>query len=292
MEGKSWFKSVRRAIWLLPLPGLLGLFACQDVGKLVNPLSPEEEAYVSDVIYNSVVEAYGDVLEDPDLSAYIDRVAARVLRAMPEVETKANVQYRYLVLNSGAALHFSVPDGRILLCRGLLQNVVTNEEQLAAVLAHEIAHVEAEDVLAPMRKKIREQATLGLVARSLTPENKEDIQAAIEQVLGLNAQGEGTLTLHFDEQQELAACLASVAALARAHLYAAEAYEVAENLRRQQAGSSTIAVHRITLRILENMKKEVSRAPVVPQDANSVSRYRQNVLDRLQAHQRDESRRG
>ena len=62
------------------------------------------------------------------------RLAAQSQR--PEVE------YTLTVLNSREANAFSLPGGFVFITRGLLNLIGSDEAQLAAVLAHEIAHVE------------------------------------------------------------------------------------------------------------------------------------------------------
>ncbi len=49
--------------------------------------------------------------------------------------------YHFLLLDSNEINAFAAPGGLILVTRGMLQ-CCANEDELAAVLAHEIAHVE------------------------------------------------------------------------------------------------------------------------------------------------------
>ena len=55
---------------------------------------------------------------------------------------RQDVQYTLTVLNSREANAFSLPGGFIFITRGLLNLIGSDEAQLAAVLGHEIAHVE------------------------------------------------------------------------------------------------------------------------------------------------------
>jgi Zn-dependent protease with chaperone function len=68
----------------------------------------------------------------------VEEVFAR-LAAQSE---RQDVQYTLTVLNSREANAFSLPGGFIFITRGLLNLIGSDEAQLAAVLGHEIAHVE------------------------------------------------------------------------------------------------------------------------------------------------------
>ena len=74
--------------------------------------------------------------KDEDLEAYIDEIGQRLAANgdWPEIE------YHFSVVDSGDINAFALPGGYIYVNRGLL-NYLTSEAQLAAVLAHEIAHV-------------------------------------------------------------------------------------------------------------------------------------------------------
>ncbi len=78
------------------------------------------------------------LVEDPKLNAYVtslgDRLALNARRA--------EIQYRFFVVEMTEPNAFAIPGGYIYVSRGLL-NLVNSEEELANVIAHEIAHVDA-----------------------------------------------------------------------------------------------------------------------------------------------------
>ncbi len=82
-------------------------------------------------------EQRGLVLHDPDLQAYIDSVANRVLGGRPAPE---KVTYRFLVLRDPMVNAFALPNGSVYITTGLLA-LLENEAQLAGVLGHETAHI-------------------------------------------------------------------------------------------------------------------------------------------------------
>lgn len=76
-------------------------------------------------------------VNDPDLLAYIDRVGRRVV-AKGE---RDDIDYLFQILDLQIPNALALPDGQIFVSRGLLV-LVNTEDELAGVLAHEIAHVE------------------------------------------------------------------------------------------------------------------------------------------------------
>ena len=85
------------------------------------------------------IEQPGTLLQDPAVLAYVNRVAERIL-----AKSNSNEQVMVKVLAYPAFNAFSLPGGRIYLTVGLLKRLA-NEDELAAVLSHEIAHVTNHD---------------------------------------------------------------------------------------------------------------------------------------------------
>ena len=70
------------------------------------------------------------------LEAYVDEIGQRLAANSDWTD----IDYHFFVVDSGDINAFALPGGYIYVNRGLL-NYLTSEAQLAAVLAHEIAHV-------------------------------------------------------------------------------------------------------------------------------------------------------
>lgn len=75
-----------------------------------------------------------------DLQADVERIGAAVLARWP-VPLKG-YRYRFQVVDSDDVNAFAVPTGYVFVTRGLLQ-ALESDDELAAILAHEIAHVES-----------------------------------------------------------------------------------------------------------------------------------------------------
>ena len=99
-------------------------------------------------------------LVDSELQEYIERVGERVLSEWP-VPLKG-YRYRFQVVDSEDINAFAVPTGYIFMTRGLLESLETDNE-VAAILAHEIAHVESRHSYRIWRNAQRVSTIAGIV---------------------------------------------------------------------------------------------------------------------------------
>ena len=93
-----------------------------------------------------VVEEQIGLVDDPELRNYLDQLGQSLAAHSP----RSQIAYRFEVADMPEANAFALPGGHIYVSRGLL-TLVNSEDQLAAVLGHEIAHVAA-------RHSVRKQA--------------------------------------------------------------------------------------------------------------------------------------
>lgn len=100
-------------------------------------LSPEEEYYVGRAVAANILSSYRPY-DRSDLNAYLNKLGQglALYSSRPEIYTG----YRFISLDNLEVNAFASPGGHILVTRGLLRKV-QSEDELAAVLAHEIAHV-------------------------------------------------------------------------------------------------------------------------------------------------------
>lgn len=82
------------------------------------------------------------LVQDPQLQLYVNEVGQTVARKSSRPRTFRG--YHFAVLESTEPNAFAAPGGTIFLTRGLLK-LCANEDELAAALAHEVAHVAHRD---------------------------------------------------------------------------------------------------------------------------------------------------
>ncbi|HEY9055444.1 MAG TPA: M48 family metalloprotease, partial [Rectinemataceae bacterium] len=100
-------------------------------------LDPDEEYLVGRAVAATVFSSYPPY-DSPRLNEYINFLGQGL--ALYSAKPEIYAGYRFFVLDSFEVNAFATPGGHILITRGALA-LVGSEDELAALLAHEIAHV-------------------------------------------------------------------------------------------------------------------------------------------------------
>ncbi len=119
----------------------------------------DERAYGRELMRQ--LRNYQVVIEDPQLVEYLDTLAYRLV----EAANRPNYSFQFVMLDSPIVNAFAAPGGVIALHSGLLLEA-ERESEVAAVLAHEIAHVTQHHLARALESSIKDQipillATLG-----------------------------------------------------------------------------------------------------------------------------------
>ena len=138
-----WFGSILTSCVI----ALAGCATNPVTGKSDFVLMSEEQEIALGRQYSPQVLKETPAYEDVELAAYVQRVGEQVAAQ----SHRANLIYRFTVLDSADVNAFALPGGYIYITRGLLA-YLNSESQLAAVLGHEIGHVTA-------RHSVRQQST-------------------------------------------------------------------------------------------------------------------------------------
>lgn len=109
--------------------------------KASRPINDSEEYYVGRAVGARILAKY-PLYQDPEATRYVNEVGQAVARKSSRPQTFRG--YHFAVLDSMEPNAFACPGGTILITRGLLKNCA-NEDELAAILAHEVAHVAHKD---------------------------------------------------------------------------------------------------------------------------------------------------
>jgi len=105
------------------------------------PISDSEEYYIGRAVAARVLGT-NRLVQDPQLILYVNEVGEAVARKSPRPNTFKG--YHFAVLDTSEPNAFACPGGIIFVTRGLVQTC-GSEDELAAVLAHEVAHVANKD---------------------------------------------------------------------------------------------------------------------------------------------------
>jgi predicted Zn-dependent protease len=108
--------------------------------KSFQDLDPSEEHYIGRSVAAQILTMPEyRVVDDEQLTAYVNRIGHAIVGTNDKVR-RPFLDYRFAVLATDETNAFACPGGLILVSRGLIAKT-RSEDELAAVLAHEIAHV-------------------------------------------------------------------------------------------------------------------------------------------------------
>jgi beta-barrel assembly-enhancing protease len=131
------------------------------VGAAAMPMSTEMEVDIGRSVAGTVV-AREPILDDEPLQRYVELVGHAVAQQSPR---RGELRFHFAVLDEDEVNAYAAPGGYIFITRGSLE-VMESEAELAAVLAHEIAHVDGRHVVEEIRRAdvyrtVQEEADLG-----------------------------------------------------------------------------------------------------------------------------------
>ena len=101
-----------------------------------------------------VVSRYYKFIKDPVIINYLNKIGHRIVAVLPDQP----FAYRFYVIKEDTYNAFASPAGNIFINSGLFE-AMENEEELAGILAHEIAHVKCRHI----SQKIERASKIGLL---------------------------------------------------------------------------------------------------------------------------------
>ena len=122
--------------------------AASGMVKAFTDITPEQEYYIGRAVAANVVSRYRPY-EVQRANRYLNVVGQTLALASDRPETFAG--YHFLILDSDEINAFAAPGGLIFVSRGLLR-CCRSEDAVAAVLAHEVSHVQLKHGLQAIKK--------------------------------------------------------------------------------------------------------------------------------------------
>ena len=205
-----------RGLGALSLAMMVALSGCQVLNSAADSdaFKPSENPVTVDTVTRNdrmvalareqhprILATYGGEYSDPKL----ERMVARVVGTLTLDPENPNQTYQITILNSPNINAFALPGGYLYVTRGLLA-LANDSAELAAVLAHEMAHVTANHGIQRQQKEAEEV----LASRVVSDVLGSDPKARVALV-------RGKLRLaQFSRNQELEADAIGIKAIARA----------------------------------------------------------------------------
>jgi predicted Zn-dependent protease len=178
------------------------LDTAKDAGKMlkgVTGVGPAEEALIGDSVALEIIGQYGGLVRDPDVMRRVNLVG----RSLARYSDRPLLDWRFGVLDSATVNAFSAPDGYVFITRGLYEQA-GNDDLLAAILGHEIAHITNRHAL-----KIVARGDFLSGATSFAAKRSGDLRTVNAQLsqfdLGIGQITKALFEKGFDPQTEFAA---------------------------------------------------------------------------------------
>jgi predicted Zn-dependent protease len=209
--------------WLSTFIFLGTLLSC---GCAINPVTGEnqlmlvseaQELQIGRQYAPEVEKQLGGRIENWQLQNYVNNVGQKISRVshMPELE------FHYVGLNDDSINAMALPGGYVFITRGMLEQL-TSEAQLAAVLAHETAHVAARHSAQAMSTQIGIDLLLSVAGRS-----------ASQGTMGIARMGSQLIGLKYSREHEIQADTFGLDYMIRAGYTPQGMIETIEMLERQ-----------------------------------------------------------
>ena len=178
----------------------------QVVTKSFEDITPEQEYYIGRTVGATILQTYPPY-NNPAADRYVNVMGQMLAQASDCPETYGG--YHFLIQDSDEINAFAAPGGFIFLTRGMLR-CCPQEDAVAAVLAHEIGHVQYKHGLRAIKQSRVTSALTSLAIRGTKKYGDEDLAKLTETFEGSISDITKTLIVNgysrsFENQADLAA---------------------------------------------------------------------------------------
>ncbi len=146
------------------------------VSKTFQDITPEQEYYIGRTVGAMILQKY-EPYDNPKADRYINVMGQMLAQASDWPETFGG--YHFLILDSDEINAFAAPGGLIFMTRGILR-CCPHEDAVAAVLAHEIGHVQYKHGLRAIKQSRITSAVTSLAILGTKTLGDEDLAALTE----------------------------------------------------------------------------------------------------------------
>ena len=128
-------------------------------------MTPEDEYYLGRAVAAEILRTYRPYTADPALTAYLNKICLAITINSPKPSLYNG--YRVEILDTNEICAFATPGGHIFISRGLIA-IAPSEDALAAVIAHEVAHIQQRHVAAILANERTVQDLSAVAERAAT----------------------------------------------------------------------------------------------------------------------------
>src|SRR5438132_13664300 len=184
---------------------LLGALLLLTNGGSVNFFSLKQDVALGYAAAKEAVQSLA-LVRDLTIDGYFRGIGQR----LSQNRTLPALKYRFQIVNSKEVNSLGFPGGAVYVYRGLLQ-AASNDDELAAIVAHEIGHIASRHGTAQLSRQLIVQAPIAIAAGLTATEAWKEQLVKLGISLGIDAP-----LLRYSRDQELEASLMAVHLMADA----------------------------------------------------------------------------
>lgn len=143
----------------------------QATEKAARPISDEEEYFIGRAVAARLLQSYS-LYDNPKLINYLNLIGRTISLHSEKPFTYGG--YHFAVLNTNEINAFACPGGIVLITKGMLQ-LADNEDEVAAILAHEIAHINHRDGINSIKQSRWTEALTIIGTKAVQQYGSEDL---------------------------------------------------------------------------------------------------------------------
>lgn len=247
------------------------------VAEASAPITPEQEYYIGRSVTASLLGSY-KIYENPQLTDYVNKVCQVLV--LNSSRPQLYKGYYVAVLDTDQINAFASSGGHILVTRGLL-SCASSEDALAAVLAHEVAHIQLQHGIKAIKGDRWTNAALKVAGSTMVAlsdgEMSEIVDAFDESVDSIVST---MVNSGYSQSQEYDADATALEIMAAAGYNPHAMTEMLEELKVRQPKSSGgfASTHPSASKRLQKVEKELKSYQQMP-----VPELRQQRFDQLVA---------
>jgi predicted Zn-dependent protease len=248
-----------------------GVVTFDESKKAADSLTPENEYYLGRAVAANIAVKY-PVYSNTALQTYLNKICNTLVINSPNPDIYNG--YHVAILDTNEINAFATPGGHIFVTRGLI-DCASNEDALASVIAHEIAHIQLRHALTSIRNARYINAAVSGALAGLG----EGVGGNAKELAGVMSDSVNevitTLVVNgFSKPQELEADATALSLLAGAGYQPSAIVEMLQSLKqKQQGGQGFGKTHPGPDDRIANVNRAMDKYAVADTRSYRVSRY-------------------
>jgi predicted Zn-dependent protease len=248
-----------------------GVATFDESRKAADSLTPENEYYLGRAVAANIAARY-TIYPDSDIETYLNKICTAIIINSPVPDIYMG--YHVAILDTNEINAFATPGGHVFVSRGLI-DCASDEDALASVIAHEIAHIQLRHALTSIRNARYVNAAVSGALAGLG----EGLGGGVKELADVMGDSVNemitTLVVNgYSKTQELEADATALSLLAGAGYQPSGITEMLQSLKQKQQGNQGMGkTHPSPDDRISNVNSNIGKYSVADTRSYRVSRY-------------------